>query len=122
MPKKPNKPCRHQGCNKLIDPKEMYCEEHKPLHPEAKRSRPSSSSRGYGSKWRKESKRFLATHPFCERCKKDGRLVPATVVDHIVPHRGDRLLFWNYSNWQALCKCCHDKKTMQEDKSPEYHY
>ncbi|MGM9590559.1 MAG: HNH endonuclease signature motif containing protein, partial [Faecousia sp.] len=40
-----------------------------------------------------------------------GRLTPATVVDHIIPHRGDRKLFWDESNWQPLCKDCHNRKT-----------
>ena len=40
-------------------------------------------------------------------------LTPATVVDHVIPHRGDRKLFWDEQNWQPLCKECHDKKTGQ---------
>ncbi|MGL4573939.1 MAG: HNH endonuclease [Burkholderiaceae bacterium] len=36
-------------------------------------------------------------------------MVASSVVDHIVPHRGDLLLFWRRSNWQALCKPCHDR-------------
>jgi 5-methylcytosine-specific restriction protein A len=44
-----------------------------------------------------------------------GRITPATVIDHITPHRGDRALFWQSSNWQALCKPCHDRKTATED-------
>jgi 5-methylcytosine-specific restriction protein A len=39
----------------------------------------------------------------------------ATVVDHILPHRGDRVLFWDRSNWQALSKKCHDRKTAEHD-------
>lgn len=46
----------------------------------------------------------------------------AEVVDHIVPHRGDEKLFWDESNWQALCKRCHDSKTMTEDRYQEYKY
>ncbi|WP_231555339.1 HNH endonuclease [Paracoccus sanguinis] len=34
---------------------------------------------------------------------------PADVVDHITPHRGDEALFWNWSNWQALCAPCHNR-------------
>lgn len=33
------------------------------------------------------------------------------MADHIVPHRGDRELFWNLQKWQPLCKDCHDRKT-----------
>lgn len=30
--------------------------------------------------------------------------------DHIIPHRGDMRLFWDESNWQALCESWHDHK------------
>ena len=53
-------------------------------------------------------------------CEKRGKLTPATVVDHIVPHRGDRKLFWDEKNWQPLCKRCHDTKTLTEDVRPTY--
>ena len=46
----------------------------------------------------------------------------ATVVDYIVPHRGDQKLFWDKSNWQPLCKACHDRKTWREDNRPTYTY
>lgn len=29
---------------------------------------------------------------------------------------------WDESNYQALCKKCHDKKTWIEDKNPIYGY
>ncbi|MBR1530240.1 MAG: HNH endonuclease [Oscillospiraceae bacterium] len=116
MPKKAKHPCRHPGCPNLTDDK--YCEEHKHLYPD----RPSSSSRGYGTKWQKASKAFLRKHPLCAACQADGRYTLATVVDHITPHRGDKSLFWNQNNWQPLCKPCHDRKTWLEDSNPEYHY
>ena len=50
------------------------------------------------------------------------KYVRATVVDHIIPHRGDQKLFWDQNNWQALCKSCHDKKTLTEDINPTYTY
>jgi len=40
---------------------------------------------------------------------------PATLVDHIIPHRGDNNLFWDEDNWQALCTECHAIKTAKED-------
>lgn len=39
----------------------------------------------------------------------------ATVVDHNIPHKGNKVLFWDVSNWQSLCKACHDAKTARED-------
>jgi 5-methylcytosine-specific restriction protein A len=53
---------------------------------------------------------------------EEGRYVKATVVDHIKPHRGDQTLFWDRSNWQALCKQHHDEKTGKEDRRMEYTY
>jgi 5-methylcytosine-specific restriction endonuclease McrA len=61
-------------------------------------------------------------HPLCEECLGHGVAMPATVVDHIVPHRGDPKLFWDRSNWQALCKRCHDRKTGKYDLLPKYKY
>jgi 5-methylcytosine-specific restriction endonuclease McrA len=46
-----------------------------------------------------------------------GEIVPATVVDHIKPHRGDPELFWDASNHQALCKHCHDSHKQRFEKS-----
>ena len=119
MPMKPKVPCKHPGCPKLIKSGSKYCEKHAPLHPEEVRS---AVSRGYGSRWRRARKRFLEKHPLCVECQKEGRYVKATVVDHIVPHRGAPLLFWDESNWQPLCKHHHDVKTMTADRYQEYRY
>jgi 5-methylcytosine-specific restriction protein A len=40
----------------------------------------------------------------CLICTAKSHTTPADVVDHIKPHRGDRALFWDPINWQALCK------------------
>lgn len=39
----------------------------------------------------------------------------ASIVDHIIPHKGDKQLFWDRDNWQPLCKKHHDRKTATED-------
>ena len=80
------------------------------------RQRPSASARGYGARWRKARLAFLAGHPLCASCQAEGCLVPATVVDHVVPHRGDQTLFWDESNWAPACKPCHDAKTAREGR------
>lgn len=38
-----------------------------------------------------------------------------SVVDHIVPHRGDEQLAFDRANLQGLCKPCHDRKTAIEN-------
>lgn len=117
MPKKPLKPCKHPGCPRLTE--EKYCNEHKALHVN---DRANASSRGYDSKWRSARNKFLKSNPLCIKCKERGKLTVAVIVDHIIPHRGDKALFWNENNWQALCKRCHDNKTMTEDRYINYHY
>ncbi|WP_343039067.1 HNH endonuclease signature motif containing protein [Propylenella binzhouense] len=74
-------------------------------------NRPSARERGYDSKWQRERAAYLAAHPTCERCG-----APATVVDHITPHRGDMKLFWRRSNWQPLCTPCHSRAKQAQEK------
>lgn len=68
----------------------------------------SASKRGYNYTWRKVAARYLLDNPSCVMCKKEGYVVPSQVVDHITPHKGDKKLFWDINNWQALCKKHHD--------------
>lgn len=77
--------------------------------------RGTAHQRGYTIRWYRASKAYLARNPLCVRCMKRGLCTSATVTDHIKPHKGDRNLFWDESNWQALCKPCHDRKTASED-------
>ena len=46
---------------------------------------------------------------------KTNKVTAATVVDHVIPHKGDKALFWDTSNWQAMCAPCHSSKTVKED-------
>ena len=118
-PRKPKVPCRQPGCPELVEPGKLYCAKHLPLHPELTRP---AAKRGYGSRWQKASKAYLGSHPLCVQCMKLGRYTKATVVDHIVPHRGDQKLFWDQDNWQGLCARHHNVKTGREDSRPTYGY
>lgn len=93
--------------------------------------RGSASSRGYGAAWRAARDQFLRDHPLCAEHGKRGDSIPAQVVDHIVAPRlaearesGDpermgeaQRLFWSRSNWQPLCKLCHDSDKQRLEKS-----
>lgn len=79
----------------------------------------TSAQRGYGYKWQQAREGYLRNHPLCVMCKEiDGRAVPATVVDHRIPHRGDQALFWDKSNWQSLC-AHHHSATKQAEEAGE---
>jgi 5-methylcytosine-specific restriction enzyme A len=62
------------------------------------------------------SREFLWRRPWCVGCLAIGVKRKATLVDHIVPHRGDQKLFWDAANWAALCKRCDDTKTAREGR------
>ena len=108
-------PCRHTGCVVLL-PESGYCEKHqRQVRQQSDERRGSASSRGYNSVWRKARETWLSRHPLCAECKRSGHVMPASIVDHIIPHRGDQDLFWDTSNWQSLCARCHSHKTASED-------
>lgn len=80
-------------------------------------SRPTASQRGYGVKWQRERDRYLADHPACALCQRDGRHVEATVVDHIEPvASATDSKFWRRSNWQPLCRDHHAAKTADDKR------
>lgn len=119
MPRRPSKPCKQNGCPNLVPYGHKYCDNHKANY---QLDTKSTKAKGYNAQWNKERLRYLKVHPLCVQCKVKGRLTKATVVDHITPHRGDQDLFWNRTNWQALCKSCHDRKTKTTDRYVEYTY
>ena len=109
--------CRKAGCGRLIAAG-GYCDEHKrEARKQQDEARGTANDRGYSAAWRKAREGFLRKHPLCVRCLHSVPpvIVAATVVDHIIPHRGDKDLFWDRNNWQSLCKPCHDEKTARED-------
>jgi len=120
MPEAPRRPCRHSGCGVLVDASAGYCpkharEERSQIQKRYDEKRGSNRERGYDTRWRKARWFFLVANPLCVECGREGVITPATVVDHIIPHRGDQAKFWDTSNWQPLCKRHHDIKTVRED-------
>lgn len=66
------------------------------------------------SAWRTAAHAYLARNPLCVFCEQYNRLTAAQCVDHIIPWRGDRELFWDHDNWQSLCNSCHGRKGIAE--------
>lgn len=75
------------------------------------------------ARWQKLRAHQLAAEPLCRFCADAGRLTPASVVDHIEPHRGDLDLFFRVSNLQSLCDAepwrCHSKIKQIEERHAE---
>lgn len=112
MASRPLRPCAHRGCPNLT--RDVWCPQHKPKH---KRRVSADYHAWYTTdEWQQLRAEHLLIEPFCRECARAGERTPATVVDHIRPHRGDRRLFLDRSNYQSLCKRHHDQKTALERK------
>lgn len=64
-------------------------------------------------KWRQLRAEKLAANPLCERHLKEGKVVAASVVHHIVEVESGhneaecRALAYSWANLQSLCRECH---------------
>ena len=112
MPKRPPRPCSQPGCPALTDG--QYCPEHRKLAAVRynRYERDPAIQKLYGGTWPCIRARFLAAHPLCAVCQKEGRVTAADEVHHIQPlsrggtHAEDNLM--------ALCKECHSRITARE--------
>ena len=113
MASKPLRPCRHPGCPELT--RDGWCLRHRPQH----RRRASAAWHSWYSLpiWTQHLRpQQLLREPFCRACAAAGVRTHATVVDHVIPFRGDWTLFTDAENLQSLCKYHHDQKTAQEQR------
>jgi 5-methylcytosine-specific restriction protein A len=67
------------------------------------------------AQWRALRAMHAAAHPLCEECLKRGRAVPLQAVNHKIPHKGDRTLFFDDRNLQSLCNPHHDGPTQRAE-------
>jgi 5-methylcytosine-specific restriction endonuclease McrA len=97
-------PCR--CCEELVVPK---------LHPNPQQLH---WTRWYSlSRWRKRRDYQLRIEPLCRVCLERGRVVAASVADHVVHHGGD----WNefrLGKLQSLCAECHAHKSSDGEVKP----
>jgi len=81
----------------------------------------------YNFLWDKARRAFLARNPLCAMCQANNFINPATVVDHIVPHRlrfaktteevtAAQKRFWDEYNWQPLCVQHHNTTKQRMEK------
>lgn len=114
------RPCKNTLCGIATDNASGYCDtcaDQGQGKGRAGDRRATACQRGYGRQWRKARESYLIANPLCVFCLARRLVVPATVVDHIIPHEGDQALFWDESNWQSLCKLCHDSDKQRMDRA-----
>jgi 5-methylcytosine-specific restriction protein A len=117
LPTAPPSLCAEPGCYVLVHRDRNRCNKHQAdlewQRAQRDHERGSASARGYGHHWRNRRLRFLKANPLCVDpfARHPHTVTPATVADHIIPHRGNRELFEDPKNLQGLCDPCHRIKT-----------
>jgi len=100
----------YPGCGVLVRGPRGYCVQHEAIaRKRADERRPSASARGYDVDWRRRRAAYLADHTDCVMCGE-----PATVVDHRLPLAAGGAD--DETNWQPLCKLCHDSRKQSLDR------
>jgi 5-methylcytosine-specific restriction protein A len=111
--------CAIPRCSKLaVD--NRHCDHHKRERFKLKAEQRSQAGKWaqiqYRTKrWAARRKAQLTLHPYCQCPQHDGKRVPATIADHVEPHRGDPHKFW-YGELMSLTKRCHDGWAQKKDR------
>ena len=108
MPARPARPCTYAGCRALSRDGSGRC----PAHPKESWAKPEATKRITGRKLQQLRAELFAEEPLCRHCLLEGRAVPATQRDHIIPlaEGGQDVR----ENTQALCDECHEAKSKAE--------
>ena len=114
--------CLRPKCGAVVE--RGYCPDHTPVDRRRIRDerQGNANTRGYTYRWYRRATLFRQRFPLCGQraggrapvlsvCYEEHRVTIADVVDHVVPHKGNRELFWSEDNWQSLCAACHARKT-----------
>ncbi len=105
----PSLPPRHQptGIKSTAERKREY---------DRQRDAQEATRKLYKTKrWQHRRAVQLAQDPLCAMCQRLGLYVPATVADHVEPHRGDVVKFWR-NRLQSLCTPCHSSVKQREEQ------
>ena len=62
----------------------------------------------------------MAQNPLCAMCAALGRVEPATCIDHITAHHGNKNLYWDSTNWMSLCTAHHSGTKQQREGKRGY--
>lgn len=90
---------------------------------ETDRQRGSARARGYTPDWERARAHHLALHPLCVYCAMGAwgappRVSSATTVDHLIPHKGSKTIFWRRVDWISACAPCHDGPKQAIERRP----
>ena len=123
----PQKHCGRSGCHIIVDIGVTYCPRHQAEYDKARAARQNvarriqvasgakPSRRWYGlAGWKRRREKQLRLFPLCKICSDRGFVTPASVADHLEPHREDPDKFWRGA-LQSLCASCHSSVKQREE-------
>jgi 5-methylcytosine-specific restriction protein A len=103
--------CNEAGCGELLE-KPGRCAKHRLAEGVDYRKMKRANEGLYNTwEWKKLRERKRGETGYCERCGREGERLDA---HHRVAPRGDRELFYDYTNLVALCRDCHNVITRIE--------
>lgn len=113
MPTAPLRLCQFPRCPTLVASGTL-CPAHRVSRPAWHRATPLPVPRLRGRALQRRRARLFATQPLCVLCLAAGRVVRATIRDHIVPlAEGGADV---EANTQALCEACNQTKAQAESR------
>lgn len=131
--------CKHQGCIKLVDKEELFCNLHM-----NEREKYLEKQKQWGERNKQKQKRYNTALRYtsqrnerekfyhskawkilrqqalerdnyqCQYCKLQDRVNAATIVDHIIPTQFNKEKMKRLENLACCCAKCHDQKTRWE--------
>ena len=117
--------CTFPGCFVTVKEPRSYCERHEAYGEQQKAKRVADAQAGrwagaerpndalyQTAKWRALSKQVRAEFGECAVCGATEQLT----VHHVIPPKGNAELFYEKQNLTVLCKQCHDRITIMENK------
>ena len=120
MPVAPyNLRCSHLGCNNARSKFNLLCVEHggrdTPRY-YTNVARQEAHKMYDSAQWKRLRRIKLSENPLCAGCLTEGKVTPASDIDHLFPWRqlGKEAFYVN--RFQSLCHEHHSMKTQQERK------
>lgn len=109
--------CNAPGCNNIVEGGGSRCPQHTLPTYTPKRHYDHHYYQGKAiyksARWARLRAAQLQIEPFCRMCASFGISTPATVVDH-VKEISQGIDPWDTSNFQSLCRSCHNVKSAKE--------
>ncbi len=117
MPRRAKSPCRQAGCPALLDIP-GFCDKHRKeafkIQKQFVTEDYKERNRFYQRKvWKSARALQLQIEPLCRKCRQQGKLTAAAVVDHVIAI-ADGGAELDQANLQSLCLPCHNEKTRRD--------